>query len=177
MIHSFCELSAAIQLAATFNLGCVALSKENSFALSVSNYFFHVEKFLIQELSSIQNKISADNESIKTMNPRTIEGHDYKIEVETLQAQFKSLEESVVRATKEVQDEISRDYTPKYLDNVCILLGLYSVYELILSGLLKMSIESCVLRFYALNVITVVLFLACFLGEFISVPLKSGTSY
>lgn len=40
MIHSFCELSAAIQLAATFNLGCVALSKENSFALSVSNYFF-----------------------------------------------------------------------------------------------------------------------------------------
>lgn len=40
MLHSFCEFSAVIQLAATFNLGCIALSGQKSFARSLANYFF-----------------------------------------------------------------------------------------------------------------------------------------
>lgn len=155
-------------MAATFNLGCVALSKENSFALSVSNYFFHVDKYLKQELSNIQSKIAADYQSIEVMQPGKIEGHDYKTDIETLKNQFTILNESVEQKSKDVQEEISRDYAPKYLDNVCILLGLYSVYELIMSALIKMGIEWCVLCFYALNIITVLLFLACIVGEFVN---------
>lgn len=168
MIHSFCELSAAIQLAATFNLGCVALSKENSFALSVSNYFFHVDKYLKQELSNIQSRISADYASIKTMEPREIEGHDYKKDIDILKKQFEILNEFVEQKSKDIQAEISRDYAPKYLDNVCILLGLYSVYELIMSALIKMGMESYIFSFYALNLITILLFCACVIGEIVN---------
>ena len=124
-----------------------------------------MDKYLKQELSNIQNRISADSESIKTMVPREIEGHDYKTDIETLKNQFTILNVSVEQKSKDVQAEISRDYAPKYLDNVCILLGLDSVYELIMSALIKMGLEWCVLCFYALNIITVLFFLACVVGE------------
>ena len=110
--------------------------------------FFHVEKYLKQELSNIQSRISADYASIKTMEPREIEGHDYKKDIDILKKQFEILNEFVEQKSKDVQAEISRDYAPKYLDNVCILLGLYSVYELIMSALIKMGMELYIFSFY-----------------------------
>lgn len=69
MIHNFCEFSAVIQLAATFNLGCIALSGKNSFARSLANYFFKVQHYMDKELSDMKQLISTDLESIKKWNP------------------------------------------------------------------------------------------------------------
>ena len=79
MIHHFCEFSAVIQLAATFNLGSIALSGKNSFAKSLANYFFKVNSYMNKTLSEMRQLISTDQESMKKITPIEIGGHNYCI--------------------------------------------------------------------------------------------------
>lgn len=84
MLHSFCEFSAVIQLAATFNLGCIALSGQKSFARSLANYFFRVENYMNVEFRRIKELISTDKSSFENIIPQTIQGKDYEEEIKYL---------------------------------------------------------------------------------------------
>ena len=159
MIHHFCEFSTVIQLAATFNLGCIALSGKNSFAKSLANYFFKVNFYMNKTLSDMRQLISTDQESMEKITPIVIDKHDYKNEIEILKKKFKSLKCSTNLKYNIIKKEIDNKYTPKYLDSICILLGIYSVFELIFSFFIKIEIESCVLSFYTLNIVTCLLVL------------------
>lgn len=167
MLHSFCEFSAVIQLAATFNLGSIALSGQGSFAKSLADYFFNVEKYMNLEFKKIKECISTDKNSFKNMIPQTIQGRNYKEEIEHLEKRFKLLEDETNSVLVIVKNEIETNYTPKYLDSVCIVLGLYSLFELIMSVFIKIGIEDCILSFSALNVITLLIVWVCILGEII----------
>ena len=168
MIHHFCEFSAVIQLAATFNLGSIALSGKNSFAKSLANYFFKVNSYMNKTLSEMRQLISTDQESMKKITPIEIGGHNYKDEIEILKKKFKSLKDSANLKYSIIKKEIDNKYTPKYLDSICILLGIYSVFELIFSFFIKIEIESCVLSFYALNITTCLLVLFYIICEIIN---------
>lgn len=168
MINSFCEFSAAIQLAATFNLGCIALSGQRSFAHSLSNYFFRVEDNLNAQFQDIKQRISADKQSLSNMPTKTILGNDYGKEAELLNSEFESLTKMLDKKAGEVSKTISDEYTPKFLDSLCIILGMYSIYELVLSVFIKITPDAFILRFYALNTLNILLFIWCIIGEVIN---------
>lgn len=168
MIHSFCEFSAVIQLAATFNLGCIALSGQRSFARSLSNYFFRVEDNLNAQFRDIKQRISADKQSLSNMPTKTILGIDYGKEAELLNSEFEALTKRLDKKAGEVSKIISDEYTPKFLDSLCIILGMYSIYELVLSVFINITPDTFILRFYALNTLNILLFIWCVIGEVIN---------
>lgn len=165
MLHSFCEFSAVIQLAATFNLGCIALSGQRSFARSLANYFFRVENYMNSEFGRIKELISTDKSSFENMIPQTIQEKDYGEEIKRLKEKFENLEKETNVLLDSISKEIDANYTPKYLDSICIILGLYSLFEMIMSVFIKIGGEEYVLSFSALNVITLLIVFVCILGE------------
>ena len=118
MLHSFCEFSAVIQLAATFNLGCIALSGQKSFARSLANYFFRVENYMNVEFRRIKELISTDKSSFENMIPQTIQGKNYEEEIKYLKKEFDNLEAETNQVLDYINKEIDVNYTPKYLDSI-----------------------------------------------------------
>lgn len=165
MLDSFCEFSSVIQLAATFNLGCIALSGQKSFARSLSNYFFRVENYMNSEFRRIKELISTDKSSFNNMIPQTICQHNYKEEIDHLKKEFENLEKKINLVLDYINKEIDINYTPKYLDSICIILGLYSLFELIMSVFMKIGKEEYILSFCALNIVTILIVIACIIGE------------
>ena len=165
MLHSFCEFSAVIQLAATFNLGCIALSGQKSFARSLANYFFRVENYMNVEFRRIKELISTDKSSFENIIPQTIQGKDYEEEIKYLKKEFENLETETNQVLDYINKEIDANYTPKYLDSICIILGLYSLFELIMSVFIKIGKEDYILSFCALNIITILFVTTCVIAE------------
>lgn len=64
-----------------------------------------------------------------------------------------------------INKEIDANYTPKYLDSICIILGLYSLFELIMSVFIKIGKEDYILSFCALNIITILFVTTCVIAE------------
>lgn len=168
MLHSFCEFSAVIQLAATFNLGCIALSGQRSFARSLANYFFRVENYMNVEFANIREHISTDKSSFENMIPQTIQKKNYKGEIESLKKEFENLERETNQLLDNINKEIDANYTPKYLDSICIILGLYSLFELIMSVFIKIGADEYILSFSALNIITILFVMICVIAEVIN---------
>lgn len=103
------------------------------------------------------------------MEPINVNEHDYELEIKSLSEQFTFLKTSTEEELDRIDTEISQKYTPKYLDSICILLGIYSVYELIFSFFIKINADSFILSFFALNIITglgVLIYLCCELIEY-----------
>lgn len=165
MLHSFCEFSSVIQLAATFNLGCIVLSGQKTFARSLANYFFRLEKYMNSVFGEIMDQTLTDKNSFDNMLPQTIQGHDYRIEIDSLRDKFENLEKRTNHVLNMVNQEIDTNYVPKYLDSICIVLGLYSLFELIISVFIKMSEENHMLTFSALNIMILLVVLVCMIGE------------
>lgn len=165
MLHSFCEFSAVIQLAATFNLGCIALSGQKSFARSLANYFFRVENYMNVEFRRIKELISTDKSSFENMIPQTIQGKNYEEEIKYLKKEFDNLEAETNQVLDYINKEIDVNYTPKYLDSICIILGLYSLFELIMSVFIKIGKEDYILSFCTLNIITILFVTICVIAE------------
>lgn len=153
MIHNVCEFSAIIQLAATFNLGCIALSGKGSFARSLANYFFKVQYFIDIAVSDMRKLIQTDLESMDKMHLLKIANKDYTQEADVLKNKFKSLKSDTESLFKEINETIDNRYIPKYLDSICLLLGIYSVCELVFAFFIKIGNSSFVFSFMAINII------------------------
>lgn len=99
------------------------------------------------------------------MLPQTIEGHNYEAEITSLRKRFKKLEKRRKHVFEIVNQEIDTNYVPKYLDSICLILGLYSLFELIISVFIKMGKGEYILTFSALNIVILLVILVCMIGE------------
>lgn len=79
------------------------------------------------------------------MIPQTIQGKNYEEEIKYLKKEFDNLEAETNQVLDYINKEIDVNYTPKYLDSICIILGLYSLFELIMSVFIKIGKEDYIL--------------------------------
>lgn len=163
MLRNLCEFSALLQLGATFNFGCIALSGK-SFAKSLANFFFKVDETIDKEFDSIKYQISTDKESIKQLKPRKIEGKDLDLDIKKLQNEIIDLESQRDKILKKVKSDIDKNFIPVCLDDMCLFLGFYSIYELGLVFAIKLSYDLAIL-FSTLNILCLIVILWLFICE------------
>jgi len=116
--------AAIIQLGATFNLGCIALSKENSFAQSLSNFFF---KKTVDNIKKNEDSLTQFSAKFKSLKELKVSADD------EIKAKIKELKDDYTSTNNKAKRLFARIDAPIIeLDNICFFLGFYSVYVLML---------------------------------------------
>lgn len=156
MIHDLCEFSAAIQLAATFNLGCVALFRRKTFARALASFFFKVDSTIDSTIKKIKDEYASTSDTINNIPYDEIDEDDIN-KVEKAKQNLRKINNDIQDDIKNLPQKIDSSYTPSYLDSICIIIGTYCIYELILSAFLSIDTicsDYFTYSFYTLNCIT-----------------------
>ena len=163
MTFHLCDFAPLIQLGATFNFGCIALSGNNSFAKSLANYFFEVEKTIENQIREIQSTLVIQKNArapVSQLDASTKEaleriGKNIESDIEKLQEEYEAFGGTTESKKKELQNTIPDKYTPKYLDHICLFLGFYCVFELAFASWFKIN-SNIIVPYFIFN--TLVLF-------------------